>query len=154
MPFLKISITQKGSIHFTNKYWADLASGHAQIFYGNWRWQGGGWVLGVWICMIRDAWFWFFTISYCILCCRNRLMVFINSLEESQARAGLVMTWRRQKGPAPLTNLQVCICEHWWSVSRDRVTESSLKWHFRTLFGFYGDVRPITRKSLLTSLNL
>ena len=81
MTFLKISITQKGPIYFSNKVWTDLAPGHAQIFYGNWRWQGGGWVLGVWICMIWDAWFWFFTISYCILCCRNQLMVFMNSLE-------------------------------------------------------------------------
>ena len=81
MIFLKISITQKGPIYFSNKVWTDLAPGHAQIFYGNWRWQGGGWVLGVWICMIWDAWFWFFTISYCILCCRNQLMVFMNSLE-------------------------------------------------------------------------
>ena len=109
MTFLKISITQKGSIHFTNKYWTDLASSHAQIFYGNWRWQGGGWVLGVWICMIRDAWFWFFTISYCILCCRNRLMVFINSLEESRPRAGLVMTWSRQKGPTLLWLISKCV---------------------------------------------
>ena len=108
--FLKDINNSKASIHFTNKYWTDLASNHAQrIFYGNWRWQGGGWVLGVWICMIRDARFWFFTISYCILCCRNRLMVFINSLEESRARAGLVMTWSRQKGPTLLWLICKCV---------------------------------------------
>ena len=64
---------------------------------------------GVWICMIRDARFWFFTISYCILCCRNRLMVFINSLEESRPRAGLVMTWSRQKGPTLLWLISKCV---------------------------------------------
>lgn len=64
----------------------------------------------------------------------------------------LVMTWSRQKGPTPLlTNLQVCICEHRWSVTEPQ----SLKWHFRTLFGFNGDVRPpITRKSLLWLLSI
>ena len=45
----------------------------------------------------------------------------------------------------------MCICEHRWSVTEPQ----SLKWHFRTLFGFNGDVRPpITRKSLLWLLSI
>ena len=60
-----------------------------------------------------------------------------------------------KRSDTSLTNLQVCICEHWWLLTRDGVTESSLKWHFRTLFGFNGDVRPpITRKSLLWLLSI
>ena len=40
-----------------------------------------------------------------------------------------------KRSDTSLTNLQVCICEHRWLLTRDRVTESSPKWHFRTLFG-------------------